>query len=64
MFIPPYSPEFNPIEESFHVVKAWLRRNNRALRNSAYPELDIHEACLSVTPEKARGFFSHAGYEL
>jgi transposase len=25
-FLPPYSPDFNPIEQSFRSLKAWLRR--------------------------------------
>lgn len=49
---------------TFHVVKAYLRRHNKRFRDSLYPELDLQEAFLSVTPEKARGFFAHAGYEL
>eukprot|EP00732_Lithocolla_globosa_P001273 Lithocolla_globosa_v1_NODE_605_length_3613_cov_11.564362.p2 type:complete len:303 gc:universal NODE_605_length_3613_cov_11.564362:2613-3521(+) len=28
VYLPPYSPELNPIEEVFSCVKAWLRRNN------------------------------------
>lgn len=27
-FLPPYSPDFNPIELSFSVLKAWLQRNS------------------------------------
>jgi hypothetical protein len=26
-FLPPYSPDFNPIEESFSELKAWCKRN-------------------------------------
>ena len=26
-YLPPYSPDFNPIEESFAQLKAWLRKN-------------------------------------
>src|SRR5437773_4626204 len=26
-FLPPYSPDFNPIELSFSVLKAWFQRN-------------------------------------
>ncbi len=25
-FLPPYSPDFNPIEPSFHLLKAWIKR--------------------------------------
>jgi DDE superfamily endonuclease len=27
-FLPPYSPDFNPIEEAFAELKAWMRKNN------------------------------------
>jgi len=26
-FLPPYSPDFNPIEEAFAEMKAWMRKN-------------------------------------
>jgi transposase len=26
-FLPPYSPDFNPIEATFHNLKAWIQRN-------------------------------------
>ena len=26
-YLPPYSPDFNPIEEAFAELKAWMRRN-------------------------------------
>lgn len=26
-YLPPYSPDFNPIEMTFHVLKAWIRRH-------------------------------------
>jgi len=27
VFLPPYSPDLNPIEESFAELKAWIRKN-------------------------------------
>lgn len=27
IYLPPYSPDFNPIEEGFSSMKAWIRRN-------------------------------------
>ena len=26
-YLPPYSPDFNPIETSFAILKAWIKRN-------------------------------------
>ena len=28
LFLPPYSPDFNPIEEAFHDLKNYIRHNN------------------------------------
>jgi len=30
--LPPYSPDYNPIESSFSVLKAWIRRNGELVR--------------------------------
>ena len=44
------------------LVKAWIRRHWRHLANSETPEIDLLEACGTVTAEKARGWFRHSGY--
>ncbi|KZS87564.1 hypothetical protein SISNIDRAFT_535476 [Sistotremastrum niveocremeum HHB9708] len=61
LFLPPYSPDLNPIEEAFSSVKAWLRRNYARCRDSDYPELELYEACAQVTGEKAIKWFGHSG---
>ncbi|KAF8226861.1 hypothetical protein L208DRAFT_1299747, partial [Tricholoma matsutake] len=53
LFLPAFSPDFNPIEESFSAVKAWIRRNWRRMMDSDIPELDLLEACGCVTIEMA-----------
>lgn len=56
LFIPPYSPEFNPIEGTFSVLKAALRSG---MQN------DLSAALATVTPTKCFSFFRaskrHAG---
>ena len=37
-FLPPYSPDFNPIEEAFAELKAWMRKNNQL--QDAYPNFE------------------------
>jgi len=37
-FLPPYSPDFNPIEEAFAELKAWMRKNNQL--QDAYANFD------------------------
>jgi transposase len=32
-FLPPYSPDYNPIELTFHVLKSWIRRSHMYLRS-------------------------------
>ena len=68
MFLPSYSPDLNPIELSFSSIKAWLRKNhdrvNREMQSedgSVYNAL--WQAVYSVTPEKARGWYKHCGYQ-
>jgi hypothetical protein len=63
IYLPPYSPDYNPIEQTFSSIKAWLRRHEaEALRPEARPWL-IHQAALSVTAEDALGWILNCGYE-
>lgn len=62
LFLPPYSPDFNPIELAFAKVKAHLRR--AAARERPVLEAAIGEAVAAVTAADARGFFAHSGYHL
>ena len=60
--LPPYSPDFHPIEQSFHSLKAWLRRHeNEAVNPECRPWL-IHPAAASITPEMAEGWIENCGY--
>ena len=34
-FLPPYSPDLNPIEESFAELKAWIKKNRAFLADCA-----------------------------
>jgi transposase len=59
-YLPPYSPDLNPIEEAFSKVKA-------SLRTAAPRTLDEHSTAIwaalrTITPPDATGWFAHAGY--
>jgi transposase len=60
VFLPTYSPDFNPIEEAFSKLKAILRnagaRTREALVEATGRALD------AITPQDIRGFFSDCGY--
>ena len=60
MFLLPYSPDLNPIEEAFSKVKALLRRAEARSRGSLVNA--IGRALSAITTRDARGFFEHCGY--
>ena len=60
VFLPSYSPDFNPIEEAFSKVKGLLRKA-KARSFEALVEA-TGRALSAVTKEDARGFFTHRGY--
>jgi transposase len=61
LFLPPYSPDFNPIEEAFSKIKgAALRKVGARTREALIEALGV--AISAVTARDARGFFEHSGY--
>jgi transposase len=62
LFLPPYSPDFTPIEQAFSKIKAILRglgaRTKEALQEA------VGLAIEAITPHDAAAWFAHAGYEL
>ncbi len=59
-FLPPYSPDLNPIEEAFAKLKALLR--TAAARTHEALAAAIWAAFRAITPTDARSFFTHGGY--
>jgi len=62
MYLPPYSPDLNPIEEAFAKLKALLRRAGARTREALIKAMGW--ALEAVTAGDARGFFEHRGYRL
>jgi transposase len=60
LYLPPYSPDFNPIEEAFAKVKALLRKAGARTREALVEALGA--ALDAVTVRDARGFLEHCGY--
>jgi transposase len=60
LYLPPYSPDLNPIEEAFSKVKRILRKAQSRTREALVEA--IGAAISTVTAEDARGFFEHCGY--
>ncbi|KAJ3885273.1 hypothetical protein GG344DRAFT_34765, partial [Lentinula edodes] len=65
LYLSPYLPDYNPIEEAFSKIKSFLRRNSDyflASSNSAGMIYDMSLAMSIITADDATGYFRHAGY--
>jgi transposase len=60
MFLPPYSPDFNPIENMWSKIKAHLRKAEA--RTYAKLVEAIGQAFGSITTRDAQGYFFSCGY--
>jgi transposase len=60
-FLPPYSPDFNPIEMAFSKIKALLKKAAARTLNDLWEA--IRKAIDAVTQKDARSFFTACGYE-
>jgi transposase len=60
LFLPGYSPDFSPIEETFSKIKAFLRRCKARTREALQEA--IAQALLTVSSKDAHGWFAHCGY--
>jgi transposase len=60
VFLPSYSPDFNPIEEAFSKIKTLVRKEGARMREALGEA--IGRALAAVTTEDAEGWFAHAGY--
>ena len=60
VYLPPYSPDLNPIEEAFAKLKTLLRRAGARTREALIEVMG--RALDAVTARDARGFFEHCGY--
>lgn len=61
LYLPPYSPDLNPIETLFAKIKAFLRK--RAARSVDALWDGIGAALQTVTPTECANCFRHAGYD-
>ncbi|KAJ7640202.1 hypothetical protein B0H17DRAFT_861046, partial [Mycena rosella] len=69
-YLPPYSPDYDPIEEGFSALKAWIHAHHDYMEGALAdaPGTDSPYAMIwrtvyeSVTVNKAIGWFKHAGY--
>jgi transposase len=62
LYLPPYSPDYNPIELAWSKIKRQLRTVGARTR----PKLqrNLRRALQQISPREARAWFRHAGYGL
>ena len=60
IYLPAYSPDFNPIEEAFSKIKGKLRQAGARTKDALVEVLG--EALSAISVQDAQGYFKHAGY--
>ena len=60
VYLPPYSPDFSPIEPCWSKIKTFLRA--KAARSREALDQALTEALKTVIPQDALGWFTHCGY--
>ena len=61
-YLPPYSPDFNPIGLAFSKLRTWLRTAHARTRDRL--EEAILAAAARVTEQDAKNWFDHCGYHV
>jgi transposase len=62
LFLPPYSPDFSPIEHAFSKLKAILRAIGARTQDALHEAIRL--ALERISPADARAFFAHCSYNL
>jgi transposase len=62
MYLPPYSPDFNPIEKCWSKIKQRLR--SLKARTLDTLQQAIAQAIPTISPNNAAAWFQHCGYDL
>ena len=60
LYLPPYSPDLNPIEKFFSKLKALLRKAAKRSIDALWKE--IGDLLNTVTPDQCSNFFASCGY--
>ena len=62
IFLPPCSPDYNPIELAFSKVKYFLKEHDSVMQAMGDPTPLIHSAFDHITVEMCCAWISHCGY--
>ncbi|MET4689251.1 IS630 family transposase [Sinorhizobium fredii] len=59
-FLPPYSPDLNPIEQAFAKIKHWMRHAQKRTIEDTWRH--IGSLVTTIKPDECRNYFANAGY--
>jgi transposase len=59
-YLPPYSPDLNPIEQTFAKIKHWMRMAQRRTVEDAWRQIGTLVA--TIEPSECTNYFANAGY--
>jgi len=62
IYLPPYSPDLNPVEEVFSQVKSIMKENDLLFQVSDIPRILLLTAFSMVTNENCLNYIKHSGY--
>jgi transposase len=62
LYLPPYSPDLNPIEQAWSKFKQFLRAAKARTRQAL--DQAVADALKTITPENAAAWFKHCGYNV
>ncbi|CAK5244250.1 unnamed protein product, partial [Aphanomyces euteiches] len=64
-FLPPYSPQLNPIEVAFAQLKKWILKYPLAFRFDIVRTLEVALVrCLETKADISLNMYSHCGYDI
>lgn len=62
MFLPPYSPDYNPIEKMFGVMKAWFRANHEWVKDQGDGKIVVQAALKCITAQSCKSWIEYEVY--
>ena len=59
-FLPPYSPDLNPIEQTFAKIKHWMRKAQKRSVEDTWRQ--VGALVKTIKPDECANYFQNAGY--
>ena len=61
-FLPPYSPDLNPIELVFSKAKSFIKANHTVMQSTVHPRVIVSTAFSTITHDDCISFVHSSGY--